>query len=102
MAKQAPIVISARWNAVCTAIFFAEVAFAFAMLLLGRGFVSIPVSGAAAAGLLVLSIIACVGVVWAVKVSSGAAGRVLSRAIFPGDPLAKVIQQHKFEDQMWQ
>ena len=98
-----PIQVNPHVDAAFTAVFFLETAAVFAALLtesgqLGLGRYSPSTAASALAG----SIAAVFALIQLVKRTARASGALLSRRIFPGDPLAKRRTMHKFEDQMWQ
>jgi len=96
------IVINPTADIAFTAIFFLEIALVFYALEKGAalGLGSIPPRSASLA--LVAACAFVFAVIFFVKWSSVAIGSLLSRAVFPGDPLRKTRQLHKFRDQMWQ
>ena len=98
----APIVINPYADFAFTAIFFAEIAAVFYTLERGSGLALGSIAPHRASLALAASIVVVFLVILFVKRASSAVGLVLSRHLFPGDPLRKPRQLHKFRDQMWQ
>jgi len=99
--KRQAIHINSTLNTIFTLAFGAEVSATFYFIQRGSvGLGQIPPSTAATA--LVVCCLVTYATIELVKRASVASGRVLSRHVFPQDPLSKPRQMNKYRDQMWQ
>ena len=90
-------------NFILTAVFLAEIFIVFYTLCTSENLPpGTPVSGPVAAAYFGTFCFSLFGVIFVIKRTSAAVGSVLSRFIFPDDPLSKPKTMHKFQDQMWQ
>ena len=96
------VFVSARTDTLLTSSFFLLVAAVFATLLGGGLPRGCPLGPAAAAGYLVACCLALMPTIMLIKRTSGWLGGLASRHLLASQPLRKMRNRVKFEDQCWQ